>query len=107
MKKFLFRGKNEFTFEIIQDTDSQTISKYTHKKYYYEIRITNPTSFYSDLISYLNNYSVPYEIWRIWEGDFNSDNLEVFDICNLSEKDLEHLIESNTYSHPKVGKIWC
>lgn len=106
-KVFYLEEKNEFTFEIIQDTDPQTISKYTHQKYYYEVRITNPTSFYSDLVSYLNNYSIPYEIWCIWEGEFDPDNLEVFDICNLSEKDLKNLIEDDTYLNPKVGKIWC
>jgi len=105
-KVFYLEREQPFSFELLRDTGPQTIANYTQKKHYYEIIINQPREFYADFIAYLTNYDCSYELWKIGEGKFDPDSLQVVDTWEVSEKWLAKIIGEETYLYPKMGSIW-
>lgn len=78
-------------FSVLEDADPQVIVKYTKKRYYYEIRINNKERFYSEFIEYLEDQNKSFELWKIWEGEYEPYHLRTHTVKNWTHDELEKI----------------
>lgn len=94
---------DEQPFEIIAETEPETIARYTKTPFLYYIDIYNWDNFYPSLSEYLLTLNQSFELWLIWENKFEPEDVSITKLNNLTEKNIADIFGDNEYLHPIVG----
>ncbi|AXG37327.1 hypothetical protein EGCR1_00835 [Enterococcus gilvus] len=102
-KMFMLLQDDEETFSIQRDREKGTIDRYTDKPFIYYIAIYDWDHVYAPLTEYLQTLDVPFELWRIWEGKAEQDDLERITMKEVNKRTVKKVIGANEYLNPIVG----
>lgn len=74
-KMFVLLDDDEEVFTVTRDRDEGTIHQYTEKPYIYCVDNYDRQKFFGPFSDYLQSLERPFELWTIWEGKFELDDL--------------------------------
>lgn len=102
-KLFMFLDESAESFSIKRDKDSGTINSYTDKPFIYYVDVYSWENFYEPFTDFLRTINAPLELWRIWEDEYEIDDLKTVKLDSLDAVTLKKEFGMYDYFGPIVG----